>query len=173
MRDFSLIKKRILQFLDYKEISKYECYKNTGITNGVLSQSNGMSEDNILRFLSYYTDMSTDWLLTGNGPMLKNAQNQTSPQASSVSNDFIYQMYKEKEIENKELTTRIVQMAEEIGKLKAQLDNQKNPSEQPLVVEKTTTAFMPGTGAGSGKEVKETDCTRIPTLPTKPLHGKR
>ena len=48
MRDFSVLKQRILQYLDFKGITKYECYKNTGITNGVLSQPNGMSEDNLL-----------------------------------------------------------------------------------------------------------------------------
>ena len=63
MRDFSVLKQRILQYLDFKGITKYECYKNTGITNGVLSQPNGMSEDNLLKFLSYYSDISTDWLL--------------------------------------------------------------------------------------------------------------
>ena len=47
MRDFSVLKQRILQYLDFKGITKYECYKNTGITNGVLSQPNGMSEDNL------------------------------------------------------------------------------------------------------------------------------
>lgn len=57
MRDFSILKQRILQYLDFKGITKYECYKNTGITNGVLSQPNGMSEDNLLKFLSYYSDI--------------------------------------------------------------------------------------------------------------------
>ena len=71
MRDFSILKQRILQYLDFKGITKYECYKNTGITNGVLSQPNGMSEDNLLKFLSYYSDISTDWLLAGCGSMLR------------------------------------------------------------------------------------------------------
>ncbi|MCD8193248.1 MAG: helix-turn-helix transcriptional regulator [Tannerellaceae bacterium] len=73
MREKSVIKERILEYIDYKGISKYECYKNTGITNGVLSQRTGMSEENILKFLSYYTDISTEWLLSGKGPMLKTA----------------------------------------------------------------------------------------------------
>ncbi|MFV0311499.1 MAG: helix-turn-helix transcriptional regulator [Dysgonomonas sp.] len=60
-----------MQYLDYKGVSKYECYQNTGITNGVLSQKSGISEDNILKFLSYYSDINTEWLLTGNGSMLK------------------------------------------------------------------------------------------------------
>ena len=76
MRDFSVLKQRILQYLDFKGITKYECYKNTGITNGVLSQPNGMSDDNLLNFLSYYSDISPDWLLAGCGSMLRD-DNQT------------------------------------------------------------------------------------------------
>jgi SOS-response transcriptional repressors (RecA-mediated autopeptidases) len=75
MRESSVIKQRIIQYLDYKGISKYECYKETGLTNGVLSQKNGMSEDGILKFLSQYADINTDWLLSGKGEMLKNAKN--------------------------------------------------------------------------------------------------
>jgi len=69
-RDFSLFKSRILQYLERKGITKYECYKNTGITNGILSQKTGLSEENVLKFLSYYTDISTDWFFTGKGEML-------------------------------------------------------------------------------------------------------
>lgn len=71
MRNIATIKGRILEYLDYKSISKYECYQKTGITNGVLSKKEGLSEDNLLRFISYYSDVNIDWLLTGKGEMLK------------------------------------------------------------------------------------------------------
>ena len=71
MREFSIIKQKILQYLDFKGVSKYKFYQETGITNGILSQSNGISEENLLRFLSVYKDISAEWLLTGNGSMLK------------------------------------------------------------------------------------------------------
>lgn len=69
-RNNSIIKQNILHYLDAKGISQYQCYKETGITRGVLSQDNGISEDNLMRFLAHYTDVSTSWLLTGNGQML-------------------------------------------------------------------------------------------------------
>ena len=71
MREISTIKKNILQYLDFKGISKYEFYQKTGVSNGVLSQNSGMSEENTLRFLSYYKDVSAEWLLTGIGEMFK------------------------------------------------------------------------------------------------------
>ncbi len=71
MQEKSLIKKNILQFIDYKDISKYKFYKETGITRGVLDQNNGMSEENTARFLAKYPEINPDWLLTGKGEMLK------------------------------------------------------------------------------------------------------
>lgn len=71
MREISIIKQNILQYLDYKGVSKYEFYQKTGVSNGVLSQKSGISEDNILRFLSYYKEVNPEWLLTGKGEMLK------------------------------------------------------------------------------------------------------
>lgn len=70
-REFSFLKKNILKYLDNQRVSKYEFYTKTGISNGVLSQMNGLSEENLLKFLSYYRDISIEWLITGKGNMLK------------------------------------------------------------------------------------------------------
>ena len=67
----SQIKRNISLYLSEKGVSDYEFYKKSGITRGILSQPNGISEDNIARFLAYAPDVNTDWLLTGRGPMLK------------------------------------------------------------------------------------------------------
>ena len=71
MRENSIIKKNILQFLEIKGITKYEFYKKTGISNGVLSQNGGLSEENTLKFLSYFKEINCEWLLSGIGEMLK------------------------------------------------------------------------------------------------------
>lgn len=71
MREKSLIKENILQYLDFKGVSNYEFYRTTGVSNGVLSQKSGMSEENTMRFLSHYEDVNIEWLLTGKGSMLK------------------------------------------------------------------------------------------------------
>lgn len=74
MREKSTIKENILKYLDFKGVSKYEFYQKTGVSNGVLTQKSGMSEENTLRFLSYYDDVNPEWLLTGRGDMLKKEQ---------------------------------------------------------------------------------------------------
>ena len=119
MRDFSIIKQKILQYLDNKGISKYKFYQETGITNGILSQSNGLSEENILKFLSKYRDISLNWLFYGEGSMLKDNQPSTTvqPPLEMPSNDLI-----------KPLLDRIEAQAIEIDHLKTELSHYRPSS---------------------------------------------
>ena len=73
----SPIKQRILLFLAKKQVTQYEFYKNTGVTRGVLGQNNGISEDNLSRFLAYYPEVNIEWLMTGRGEMLENKEEAT------------------------------------------------------------------------------------------------
>ena len=67
----SSIKQKILLYLTNRGVSAYEFYKNSGVTRGVLSQNNGITEENIARFLAYAPDINAEWLLRGEGDMLK------------------------------------------------------------------------------------------------------
>ena len=78
-REKSPIKQRILLFLSKSGISQYDFYRKTGIARGILGQDTGISEDNISRFLAYYTNVSTEWLLTGRGPMLRDTSEPKEP----------------------------------------------------------------------------------------------
>ena len=69
MQEKSLIKKNILTFLDHIGMSKYEFYKLTGITRGILDQNNGMSEENTARFIAAFPNVSLDWLWLNRGNM--------------------------------------------------------------------------------------------------------
>ncbi len=60
-----------MQYLESKGITKYSFYKETGITRGILDQNNGISEENLTRFLAYYPDVNPEWIITGSGEMLK------------------------------------------------------------------------------------------------------
>lgn len=73
MQHFSPIKQRILETIANKGLSKYEFYAKTGITRGVLDKDTGISEDNIAKFIAYFDDIDINWLITGNGGMLKNS----------------------------------------------------------------------------------------------------
>ncbi|WP_430615186.1 hypothetical protein [Flavobacterium sp. JP2137] len=71
MQEKSIIKQNILTYLRYKGVTPYKFYKDTGMTRGILTQNNGMSEENTLRFLDYYAEVNPEWLLTGKGVMLR------------------------------------------------------------------------------------------------------
>ncbi len=70
----SPIKQKILLYLTFKGITPYEFYKVSGVTRGILTQNNGINEDNLARFLAYATDVNPTWLLYGKGEMLKTTQ---------------------------------------------------------------------------------------------------
>lgn len=71
MQQISPIKERILQFIEFKGISKYKFYQETGITRGVLDKESGISEDNVAKFIAYSSEINLEWLLLGKGEMLK------------------------------------------------------------------------------------------------------
>jgi len=70
MKQKSSIKKRIIQYLNFKGITKYEFYKTTGITRGILDQDNGITESNILKFVHSFPEVNIVWLIVGLGDML-------------------------------------------------------------------------------------------------------
>lgn len=75
MKNISTQKERIIQFIEYKGISKNKFYIETGISNGVLDKKSGLSMDTIEKFYSTYPDINPEWLLTGEGEMLKEKSN--------------------------------------------------------------------------------------------------
>ncbi|ALJ05147.1 hypothetical protein APS56_08425 [Pseudalgibacter alginicilyticus] len=99
MQNFSPIKKRILQYIEYKHISKYKFYQETGITRGVLDKDSGISEDNIAKFIAYDKTINLEWLLTGVGEMIKRETVSNESQAKIYSNDkdeYIIRLQREK-----------------------------------------------------------------------------
>ena len=75
MKKISVQKERILQFLDYKGISKNKFYQETGISNGTLDKSSGLSLETVEKFYTIYPEINPDWLITGKGDMIKSDKN--------------------------------------------------------------------------------------------------
>ena len=111
-KEISPIKKRILKYLDYKGITQYKCYKETGISKNVLSQKNGLNEENLVRFLKTYKDANPIWVTIGEGSMLltdldvvKSNENieEKEIKPTEIPPDFILKRYEELVIRNNEL----------------------------------------------------------------------
>lgn len=80
MEEISQIKKRILQYIEYKNITKQYFCEKTGISYGNMRGKSLKSElggYQIAEILHIFGEISADWLLTGRGEMLR----KTTPNA--------------------------------------------------------------------------------------------
>lgn len=74
MDKISTIKERILSFLEYNGIKKADFYQATGVADSNFKGKNLYSQpggDVLVKILTSYPKMSAEWLLTGEGDMLK------------------------------------------------------------------------------------------------------
>lgn len=65
---------RILQFIDYKGVSKLSFYKEVGLSNGFLDRNKSIGTDNLVKILKTYPEIDPLWLLLGEGDMLKRGE---------------------------------------------------------------------------------------------------
>lgn len=64
------VTKRLLQYIEYKEDSKYRFYKKTGLSNGFLDKNRNIGSDKCEIISEQYPDLNLSWLITGKGEML-------------------------------------------------------------------------------------------------------
>lgn len=69
--NISTDKQKIIQYLDFKDISKNKFYKETSFSNGFLDSGSSFSVENLRIILDKYRDLNPEWLLTGVGEMIK------------------------------------------------------------------------------------------------------
>jgi phage repressor protein C with HTH and peptisase S24 domain len=62
---------RLLIFIELKLINKRQFYISTGLSNGFLDKDSQIRVDSIEKVISTYPELNIDWLITGNGSMLK------------------------------------------------------------------------------------------------------
>lgn len=71
---------RLKEYLDFKGISVSVAEKTIGISNASLSKpfnnKTSIKTDTLESFLNSYSEISSEWLLTGKGKMLKKAINE-------------------------------------------------------------------------------------------------
>lgn len=67
----SPIKQRVLQYINFSKMTKSYFYEMTNITYGILESEFGITEDVLRKVISNCPDLSIQWLLTGEGEMIK------------------------------------------------------------------------------------------------------
>lgn len=104
---------RLMQYLDIKEIKPTRFEKNIGLSNGYLGtqrrRNADLGEGVLLKIADNCLDLSIEWLLTGNGSMLKN-------QVLKSENENVI---------TQQLIDKLTEQAEEIGRLKTEIENYK------------------------------------------------
>ena len=114
------MKERILQFIEYKSLSKNKFYKETGLSNGILDKQGGISSDSLEKIYCVYPEINLDWLLTGKGEMLKKeglvqqAHNNISSTITQQQTIHAPEEYQELKEENKRLAQENSQLKDKI-----------------------------------------------------------
>lgn len=78
------IKDRIVQLIDFKHISVLAFEKAVGVSNGYLRNTKSISAENCARILATYPEVSSEWLMLGQGKMIKSVQ-----QVGDISNSNV------------------------------------------------------------------------------------
>jgi hypothetical protein len=69
------MKKRLIEFLAYKDLGQNKFEEMCGIANGTVSNMrNNMTVKTLLKISAAFPDLNIDWLLAGKGTMLNNTQ---------------------------------------------------------------------------------------------------
>lgn len=82
----SEVSDRLRIYIDYKGLSVSRFEKSIGAANGFVGNiSKGISRDKLEKITNQYPDLSRDWLLYGEGDMLKNSV-QVNGNGNAVAN---------------------------------------------------------------------------------------
>lgn len=116
-------KKRLLQFVEFKGFDKTDFYEKTGIKRGLLDSDKlnaSLNDLYIAKIIAAFSDLNLYWLITGEGEMIRNTDNDERIIIDSKDDSFKY------------LLTRIEELAIENAALKnevIQFNNKKNYDE--------------------------------------------
>lgn len=72
------IKDRIMQLIDYKRMSILAFEKAVGVSNGYINSTKRYSAENCAKILTEFPEISSRWLLLGEGYMLRNPSQTTN-----------------------------------------------------------------------------------------------
>jgi len=115
---FASIKKRIIDYISIKGVTKESFYKESGLSASNFKGKGAESElggEKIAKILSLYDDLSAEWLLTGKGKMLKEETEQPTSDINKDALEMIRGLSAENALLRKELDD--IQRAKKIGKV--------------------------------------------------------
>lgn len=128
------IKERIQQYANIKGISIYQLEKDAGMSKSSWNRTKNISSEACSNLVNIYTDISPEWLLTGEGEMLKKPSVQgTSTQPLGLGSDreflekefFYLKTIRDKSADLIKAMDKIEEKEKEILRLKAEIESLK------------------------------------------------
>lgn len=98
---------RVREYLIFKGISKYKFCQLLGFSNKFLDNSDNMGTDKACKILHYYPEINAEWLLTGDGEMIK-------PTFQEEKSLTIHQLESEIKLKKQDIPLYDIQTADEI-----------------------------------------------------------
>lgn len=86
------VKERIRSYLEYKGISDYRFEKDMSLSKGYINKAKNPTADVLIKMCGIYTDLSSEWLLRGEGEMLKGETQAIALKANS--NEKLIPLYR-------------------------------------------------------------------------------
>lgn len=81
----STIRERLLQFIDYKQISNREFCRIIGVSPGFLGSNSDIGSKIVSKIIDKFSEISLLWLVSGKGEMLNKNQNQLLEEPQTLS----------------------------------------------------------------------------------------
>lgn len=80
-----MVKERLIEFIKYKGLSLSKFEKYVGLSNGyVYNISKGIGSDKLQRILAKFPELNQDWIISGEGEMLKSPTERASAQGENM-----------------------------------------------------------------------------------------
>lgn len=77
----AMTRKRLLQFVNYKNLTRKEFYDSVGFKRGILDadkRKSAVKDTDLAKISAIYPDLNLYWLITGKEQMIRNIEDQTS-----------------------------------------------------------------------------------------------
>lgn len=110
------IRSRILDFLEFKGLSRYRFYKLTDLSNGFLDKEGAINSDNCEKICNVFPEINLEWLVLGKGEMIRTAKPIVSQE--EVSQVQVVKEEKPNPLAVEVLLDKIVELTTEIALLK-------------------------------------------------------
>lgn len=112
---------RIKQFADYQGVSMRKFCESVGIANGSFTKVKSIGSENLLKIFSAYPNINLEWLITGEGSMIKTKQ-------STASSATLLEIIKEKDARIEQFIRENERLALELKNLKKNIQSSASSS---------------------------------------------